>query len=116
VSSVKTRTAGWIRHVDEGHAVHAARGADRHLRMEPIEGPLQQFLRAGVLEPFGGLLDPRGLLHEEGQRRLVDGFAFGHHWAPPIRRSWRSNVRAHDPQVHPASSAGRMSCSPQNGQ
>ena len=45
------------RHVDQRHAVDAPGGADRHARVEPIERPLEQLLRRGVLEAIGRGVD-----------------------------------------------------------
>ncbi len=53
-------------HVDEHHPVDTAGGADRHLRVEPFEGPREELLRARILEPFGGLVHPRRLLVNDG--------------------------------------------------
>jgi len=66
-------------HVDDGHAVHAAGGADGHPRMEPVHRPLQQLLGSRVLESFGGFVNPGGLLVDDGKGWFMDGFAFGHH-------------------------------------
>ena len=103
------------RHVDQGHAVDAARGADRHPRMEPLEGPLQQLRRRRVLEPVGGGMDRLDLLVDVRKRRFVDRFSFAHVGSPtPVTVS--SNRRSQTRHRHPLGSSGRRSCSPQNGQ
>jgi hypothetical protein len=53
---------------------------------------------------------------EDGLVDRLDGVAIGHHEPPPTARSWSSNVRSHTSHRHPEGSAGRSSCSPQNGQ
>src|SRR3954462_2507757 len=91
-------------HVDERHAVDAACGADREARVEGLDRPSKQVLRAGVLEPIGRVLDPRRLLVDHSERRFVDrldrvsvchrflgpvgGRVAPHTERPPARRPW----------------------------
>jgi hypothetical protein len=87
--------------------------------MEPFERPRQQVLGGGVLEPLGGVSHPHLFLLEDREDGLVDrldGIAISHHGSPPTATSWSSKVRSQTSQRHPDGSAGRSSCSPQNGQ
>ena len=75
MSSVKTRTSGFIRHAmsistipsTPPAALIASRGWNRS------SAHASRSSAARVLEPLGGLLDPHLLLLEDGQDGLVDG-------------------------------------------